>query len=194
MVFNFHIPKLATWAAIGLIYVPIVNAASTKEEGMQLGGSVPDICLLAAPVSNGGGVNAQFQSGTEDNSQVLITSLANEESGVLNPASITLDFNGTCNFAHSVILTSSSGGLRNEIADINSGGFTSVGIYAATMNWNGLSESLTLNGQEGAFATLSQISANSGVLTLSVDIPGGGSPLVAGTYSDVLTIEFGGTL
>lgn len=165
------------------------------EEGMQIGGNVPDICRLATPVVNGVGINANFQSTSDTNSQIEIIALAGKDDGVLKPASISLDFEGSCNFAHFVSLASSNGGLKNETVSGITSGFLSLAGYSATLIWSGQSENLNANtGSSGVSTDIPQIGANSGILSLVVQIAGGGNPLVSGTYSDVLTIEFGGTL
>ncbi len=171
------------------------TASPTVEEGTRLGGSVTDMCRLAAPIAVGGGVNASFVNVGTGASQVQISTLASDEDAVLNPASISLDFNATCNYAHSVTLQSQKGGLKNEDPSATGGtGFRLLAGYAATLIWGGISQDLNIAGAPGVNTVLNQGGATHGILSLLIQIPGGGDPLVSGAYSDLLVLEFGSAL
>ena len=195
MSFHFHIRVFISGLALVFSMPHSTSAAPTVEEGMRLGGRVTDMCRLAAPIAVGGGVNASFVNVGTGASQVQISTLASEEDAVLNPASISLDFDATCNYAHSVTLQSQKGGLKNEDPSATGGaGFRLLAGYAATLIWGGISQDLNVSGAAGVNTVLNQGGATHGIISVLIQIPGGGDPLVSGAYSDLLVLEFGSTL
>lgn len=195
MSFHFHIRVFISGLALIFSMPNSATAAPTIEEGTRLGGRVTDMCRLAAPIAVGGGVNANFVNVGTGASQVQIATLASAEDAVLNPASISLDFNATCNYAHTITLQSQKGGLKNEDPNATDGtGFRLLAGYAATLIWGGISQNLNMSGTAGVNTVLNQGGATHGILSLLIQIPGGGDPLVSGAYSDLLVLEFGSTL
>jgi hypothetical protein len=96
-----------------------------------------------------------------------------------------------CNTAHHVIVRTANGGLRRDgsvtVSPISINGFREFLPYQITANWSGqdiTSSSLTPNPVD-----ISTSDGAAGQLSLTIDVPAGGDPLVAGAYSDSVVIE-----
>ena len=79
-----------------------------------------------------------------------------------------------------------NGGLINVDGTPAGGPFRSVLPYAVAISWGSGSDTY----QSGDPATtISNGDAATGTVTVTIEIPAGGAPLVAGSYSDQLILE-----
>jgi hypothetical protein len=163
-------------------------AEPTAQRETLVGATVTNVCRFGG-VTVSGGRNAAF-SATTNGGSITINALADQNTARALPASISVTFEGLCNEPQSIRLISTRGGLKPDQSAAASGTFQSRVDYTASLNWGSDQTSLTTDGTASGSTGLTFNGAQSGAVTLSIDIPAGSQPLVAGNYSDVLTVEF----
>ncbi|HWU74602.1 MAG TPA: hypothetical protein VN137_14035, partial [Sphingomonas sp.] len=107
-------------------------------------------------------------------------------------AAINLALPVICNSAHKLTVTSANGGLlrdggnpRNRQSPTGFGEFLGYQINA---NWAGQTASVqTINNNVLAIASAD---GGAGDMGLTITVPPGGGPLVAGRYADTVTVQF----
>ncbi len=146
------------------------------------------VCTLSSPAISGSSVNASYAANT-----ITLTQLIDPTTALVNQASLTLQIvNAMCNNNAWVSLRSQNGGLTSANSGVasGSGGFLAVIPYTVAATWGGLN--LTLDTNSGVnVAKVPTGGANSGSLSLNVVTQKSASPVVQGTYSDVLTVKVG---
>jgi hypothetical protein len=155
---------------------------------VQVSGIAPAACLVR-PAGGQNGINATFvSSGTSGT--VTISNLVDPVTARVLPSRITLTLPITCNSAHVVRLRSAGGALRREGTAVVAGGaFTDELPYQYGLRWAGGG---TLSPQQSSqLVTVASNGAASGVAEVTLDVPGGGRPLVAGRYGDTIIVELG---
>ncbi|MBI1405003.1 MAG: hypothetical protein GC145_02630 [Caulobacter sp.] len=152
----------------------------------ELRGSVLSGCLLETPQSTGVS-NAQVSELSPGSANIAINQMVGEDGAVIG-AIITLVLPATCNQAHTLNLSSLRGGLLGDGPASSSGAFRSEVPYTVTVSWAGASQ--TFQTQDGDLS-LALGEAVTGPVTITINIPAGGLPLVAGAYSDELTLVLG---
>ena len=153
---------------------------------LDLDGVAPAACVLNGP-SSSNSVNATVNDAGSRTTQVTITNLVDTSSLAAQAATVNLAFPLICNGPHTVTLTTANGGLTLEGGAPSAPGFTDHVDYVMEATWAGKVSSVST----GSARTL-QISTSdgaAGVVSLSIQIPGGGNRLIAGTYSDTLTLD-----
>lgn len=166
----------------------IIEDATRTGQTIQVSGIAPPACLVRA-ASGQRGVNATFaSSGT--NGTVTIDNLVDPVTARVLPSRITLALPIICNSAHVVRLRSAGGALRREGAAVVPGAvFTDELPYQYGLRWaGGGTVSPTASGQ---VVTVAASGAASGVAEVTLDVPSGGRPLVAGRYGDTIIVELG---
>jgi hypothetical protein len=153
---------------------------------LDLVGEAPSACVLAPP-SAGAGVNASLNVHSGRSAEVILNQLVDEETARPRAASRSINFPVVCNAAHTVVVRTTRGALVAEGAEPGQG-FRNRLPYQVSADWlgqtaTGASDSLTP-------VNISAANGGAGSLSLIVEIPGGGDPLVSGTYSDSLVVEF----
>jgi hypothetical protein len=93
-----------------------------------------------------------------------------------------------CNGPHRVTLRSGNGGMRREGPPVNGSGFASLLPYSMSILW-GSDQSAFSTGNGGALV-LEAPEARAGQLSLQIAVARGDQPLVAGTYTDQVILEF----
>jgi hypothetical protein len=167
----------------------VVNEDAARTTQMiQVSGIAPPACLVR-PASGQRGINATFESAGSSGT-VNISNLVDPVSARVLPSRITLTLPITCNSAHVVRLRSAGGALRREGAAVVPGAvFTDQLPYEYGLRWAGGG---TLSPQQSSQAvTVAANGAASGVAEVTLDVPGGGRPLVAGRYGDTIIVELG---
>jgi hypothetical protein len=149
-------------------------------------GDAPPGCVLSPPV-DAGTVNASLQIADDRSAQVTITELADPETAIPRAATIDLDFPVICNAAHEISVRTARGGLALLAGGAAAPGFRNVLPYRIDVDWAGTQST-------GASDTPTPVDIRmgggaAGLLSVVVNIPEGGDPLVAGSYSDSLIIE-----
>ena len=149
-------------------------------------GEVTAGCLMStptAPTLN----NASASSLTPGSADILVTQMVGDD-GVPVGAVIILDLPSICNQAHTLSLSSLSGGMINPEAGGDTGSFRGALPYTVQVNWGGVVQTY----QTGdPVLSLPVGNASTGQVVLTIQIPAGGAPLVAGVYSDQLGHELG---
>lgn len=141
-------------------------------------------CLMQtpqAPTSD----NASVTSSGPGSADIVIGQLVGDD-GISVGATVILTLPAACNQAHILRLVSVNGGLINVDGTPAGGPFRSVLPYAVAISWGSGSDTY----QSGDPATtISNGDAATGTVTVTIEIPAGGAPLVAGSYSDQLILE-----
>jgi hypothetical protein len=166
----------------------IVEDAARSVQTVQVSGIAPPACLIH-PAGAQSGINATFQ-GSGSTGTVTITNLVDPVTAQVLPSRITLTLPITCNSAHVVRLRSAGGALRREGTAVVQGSvFTDQLPYEYGLRWAGGG---TLSPQQSSqLVTVAANGAASGVAEVTLDVPGGGRPLVAGRYGDTIVVELG---
>jgi hypothetical protein len=121
---------------------------------------------------------------------VNITTLADPNTATANAATLNLGITAVCNQWHTIVLESARGGLQPSPAPASvPNGFAARVDYTASAGWTGPQVTLTTAGSPGATATTTVNGPQSGSLNVSITIPRGSTALIAGSYTDTLTLE-----
>jgi hypothetical protein len=183
---------MAAACAFAALAVPAAaQEVDRGEQRLEIIGTAPSACILRAPVG-AAGVNATFEAQTANSGAIRILALVNPTTAQPQAASIALQFPVICNSAHRLIARSGNGGLLRERGNArnrqSNTGFAEFLAYQVGMSWNGS----TVTQASDAAGALQLNSANgaAGEVALTVTVPAGGGPLIAGRYADVLVIEF----
>ena len=131
-------------------------------------------------------------SASASQANLVINQLVDPATAQLKPASISLSLNGICNNTHTFSIQSNEGGLQTSNGATP--GFSNHVDYSASVLWGGSSSSLQTSGAAGQSSPIAVVpGAFAGTLQLQVTVGAGGAnglPLLAGTYSDNITITF----
>ena len=162
------------------------QVASTQQNQMTFNGDVAAGCITAAAAASSA-QNAEAQDMVSGSANVVVTRLVGDD-GVPLGAEISLALPSTCNQAHTLTLTSVNGGMTNAGGALASGAFRSLLPYTVVVNWAGQSQTFST----GAGALTQPVSdAATGPVSVTIQIPSGGAPMVAGSYSDQLVLQLG---
>jgi hypothetical protein len=93
-----------------------------------------------------------------------------------------------CNGPHRVTLRSGNGGLVRQGDPVRGNGFASAVPYNLGIAWGATQSNVTSD--SGAPLVLNANEARAGQLSLQIAVARGSQPLVAGTYSDLIVLEF----
>ena len=163
------------------------DIGGSSSNRLDLIGEAPQACVLSAPLVTAV-TNASFQPINGQTGTILVTQFVDPLTAAPLAATVNLAFPVVCNGAHEVTIRTANGGLAHipPIA-IPGLGFRALLVYQLTAAWAGQTATGATN-----LPTPVDIHTNDGAagqLSLVVNIPGGGDPLVAGPYSDSLVIE-----
>jgi hypothetical protein len=183
-------PAIILAAAIAL--APAAALAQTQANTgevrtrLDLAGDAPAACVLSQP-SASNNTNASVDDTGAHSTEVIISQLVDANTLTAQAATVNLAFPLICNGPHTLTVTTGNGGLALEGGAPAAPGFTDHVNYTLEAAWAGqtsttstaTTKTLQINTGDGA----------AGVVSLSIQIPGGGSRLIAGSYSDTLTLE-----
>lgn len=187
--------RVRTLSASGVILGALVAfagsaAAQSNEDTATIQatfrGNAPAGCRLSTPTAPTS-QNAQVGSLSPGSADIAINQLVDQDSSPLG-ATIVLVLPAVCNQAHTLNLSSLNGGLLGDGAQPAGGAFRSLVPYSVTVNWAG-GEQLLLTSDQDLTIPLSDAAV--GVVTVTIQIPQGGAPLVAGAYTDEIVLELG---
>lgn len=166
----------------------VLSDATAGSRSLSFEGAAEPACLIRSPAvldSN----NASVTVGSNSNVDVALSSggFVDPGTGVPNAAQIKLSLPVTCNTAHHITVESARGGLVLLGSVPQGSGFRSRLDFTVTLNWAGGAQSFNTT----TARTLDAIVPNAatGAATIEIAIPGGGTPLVAGAYSDTVTVK-----
>jgi hypothetical protein len=178
--------------ALVLVFAAGVASAQTPNPAQQrvdLAGTAPSVCKMDAPHSGGGG-NVQFSVSSNNAAELNFQALANPTTATAQAAQVSVSFPVICTGAHSLTVSSANGGLTNPA--LPAAGFATRVDYALTAQWAadqkqfqtvGSPTSLNLNESDGV----------AGDLTVAIVIANGALPLVSGSYTDQVVVQFSAT-
>jgi len=183
---------MRTMLLVAALLAPAVAAAQTANVGrarLDLVGQAPSACVISAPTAASGS-NATFAEAGAQRGEIDITELADPRTAVPKPAAINLALPVICNAAHQVVISTANGGLsRVGVAagspEVN--GFRQFVPYQLSASWAG--QSANAASRVGPTITIKSSDGAAGQLSLVVQVPGGGDPLVAGAYGDQVVIQ-----
>lgn len=141
-------------------------------------------CRMSTPAADAI-QNAILSNAAPGSADVGISRLVGDDGAVLG-ATVALKIPVICNQAHTLVLSSLRGGLRVGQPGPDGGAFRSVVPYDVRVEWGGASGDFN---SAGGDAILPVGGAAQGSLSVIIEIPAGGAPLVAGAYSDELVLE-----
>jgi hypothetical protein len=200
------VKQLTGIIGLGLSVLPLCAAAQTLEpitapssaRPFGVEATAPQWCALTTAsgqvVASGPTNNAIGPVGSE----LRIVDLVDATTLSTRAANATIGFDAACNYPHRVTVRSQNNGLRRGAAATGVG-IASAVPYTATLNWGDANLSFFADAQSQTELAreISTIGAVSGQLVVQVAIAAGatnigpGSPLGAGEYSDVISIEVG---
>lgn len=168
----------------------VASGASAQDRPLpradiEITADAPNACLItAAPIASGR--NASFSSGGSSG-EMRILQLVDPLTAEVLAADISLAVPVICNAGHSVVVRATRGGLAREGAAAPvAPGFRNQVPYDMAVNWAGATSS---QNSASPGVVIDQPGAAAGTLQLNITIPEGGTPLVAGAYSDQVVIE-----
>lgn len=180
--FGLTIGLLSTWTGVAVAQ----NAELTTPVQATFRGAAPAGCRIstpAAPVSE----NVQIGALSAGSAAIAINQMVDEASAPLG-ATVVLVLPAICNQAHTLNLSSLNGGLLGDGPAASVGAFRSLLPYSVTVAWAG-GEQLLLTPDQNLSVVVGEAAA--GVVTVTIQIPQGGAPLVAGAYTDEIVLELG---
>ena len=168
-----------------------VNPNDTGQGRLEIAGRAPPACVLNAPTASNA-QNATFSSTGATSGEIRITEFGDPQTAQPRGATINLALPVICNAAHKLTITSTNGGLlrdggnaRNRQSPTGFGEF--VG-YQISATWAGQNAS-TLTTTNSVLA-IASADGGAGDMGLTIAVPPGGGPLVAGRYADTVTVQF----
>jgi hypothetical protein len=173
-----------------------VQAGDSGSDELAMGGAAPPVCAFTATPSQQTADNMTFAASGGIN-QIQIDNLIDANVGFLNRASIQLEVDGICNRAHSLSVMTNNGGLKPDGSVLPVGGvFVGHVNYRVQVDWAGQIATLTTDAVPGKKAPVNLIGGpNQGSLHISLIVDevdnDMNTPVIAGVYSDILTIQIG---
>jgi hypothetical protein len=158
------------------------------ERDVVLQGTAPAACVIRVP-SSGNEQNATLsQSGSGGvNVELTPQGFIDPQTGVPRASGISLAIPITCNGPHHIRVSSARGSLLREGASSTEAAIRSELNFNVALEWAGLSSSF--NTDSARSLDLPVADAATGTARVTISIPGGGSPLAAGAYTDTLVVE-----
>jgi hypothetical protein len=163
-------------------------AQNTAPQGrLDIVGDAPNACVISSAGSSAG-ANAVFRSLTAGAAEVRITEMIDPQTGAARASSISILLPIICNSAHRLLLRSGNGGLLREggSRQAGAGGFREFVPYQLSAVWSGQSAA---NASDQGPVVINVADGAAGDASVTIDVSGGGAPLVGGGYSDAVVIE-----
>ena len=163
-------------------------AQNTAPQGrLDIVGEAPNACVISSPGS-AAGANAIFRSMTAGAAEVRITEMIDPQTSTARASSISILLPIICNSAHRLVLSSGNGGLLRDGGSTQPGpgGFREFVPYQVSAVWSGQT---VASASDGGPVVINVPDGAAGDASVTIDVPGGGAPLVAGGYSDAVVIE-----
>jgi hypothetical protein len=186
-----HIKGLTVICAIYALLPTLASAQVVNDNvantATEFRGTAPGLCVIRGPASVISSNNTSLSSSALSSSAIQVTSLIDATgTGIPRAADMQLAIPVICTVTHSVTVQSASGGMRLEgSAALSTNSFRTLLDYQVQTAWAGRNN----NSQASELpATIDTPDAAIGSLLVTVSILQGGQPLVAGSYSDTLTI------
>lgn len=151
----------------------------------------PPICTLSAPTETFVEDAALQLPSTPTASTVVFDAV--DDDAMLGSASILLTFSAMCNYASAFFGLQTTNGhmVRSPPASVT--GFLTAIDYTASVTWSGPpTRTLIANGTPLATTTAAtKANPTNGDLTVNIEVSSSSTPLLAGSYSDILVLRIG---
>lgn len=174
--------------------LPAVTAHA-QNVGFDVTGSAPQVCAVQEPqLAAAATINIRSLSGNS----LQIEDLVDSQTLSTKAASAEVSFDAVCTFPHRIVMQSQNNGLwRNSASGVTRPpGFADGVPYTAVLNWGDTTDQLDADAtSRGSTQQVTPIgNAVVGALTIDFSVQPGASnlaansPLLAGIYSDILTV------
>lgn len=170
----------------------LLGASSASAERLNprqevtVAGSAQPACVIKAP-AQARGTNVSFAATGANAGEIRISQLVDPSTAQVREAQVALLLPIVCNSAHRFLLKSSNGGLQRDGATAANNNFRARVPYEVSAMWQGRQLRQTTDAA-GDFA-IDVPGSGAGDLALTINIQPGGQPLVAGSYSDTITVQ-----
>jgi len=189
-----HLAFLITGILAALYTSASIQADTEQGQSLGVGGDAPPMCAITSTPTSSQAANVSLSSADLSQGRIVIDQLIDPSTAQLQPASIKLSFDVTCNGPHRVLIRSTRGALEPEnppsaLAER----FATEVYYTAFLTWDNTTIEMTASGNAGTAQSESLSSfAVTGKVDLEVKIDGALNdmlkPLLEGKYSDTLVI------
>lgn len=164
-------------------------AAETATAGpLLVNGQVPSACRLSPATQGRGASNVTFTDNGGAASLVTLNTMVDPNTARTQSAVGVVQFQVLCTGSHTLTVSSTSGGFVNTTTSATGNGFANHANYTLQASWDGKTRALTTAGS-AASLDLSGSDGATGALIVTVTVPPGEGPLVAGTYQDTINID-----
>jgi hypothetical protein len=160
--------------------------SANADQDARLEGHVDGACRMGVPTALSTN-NVSVSTLSQGSAEFSIDQLVGPDSIPL-AASLTLSIPAVCTQAHTLTISSLKDGLRTEEVVPSGSGFRGVIDYSVGVDWAGQNSAFTAS---GADVVTPVPDAAVGDVTVTIQIPGGGDPAVAGFYSDEIILQLG---
>lgn len=189
-----HLAFLITGILAALYTSASIQADTEQGQSLGVGGDAPPMCAITSAPTSSQAANVSLSSADLSQGRIVIDQLIDPSTAQLQPASIKLSFDVTCNGPHRVLIRSTRGALEPEdppsaLAER----FATEVYYTAFLTWDNTTIEMTASGNAGTAQSESLSSfAVTGKVDLEVKVDGALNdmvkPLLEGKYSDTLVI------
>jgi hypothetical protein len=163
-------------------------SVETGQARTQFVGTAPLACLLSTPVGNQIAGATLTTSGASAQLTFAADTLINPQTAIARPFTMSLTVPVLCNAAHSVTIRSSRGGMALPSGAAPTNGFANRIDLDVSANWARTNVQATTDGNPLSLS-INALDAASGNVEVTLRGIGGTNPLVAGRYSDEITID-----
>lgn len=182
---RLFLTSLATVLAASLAHAQEIGVVPQDNGALAFEGSVPNVCRLGTPGLDQTSSALTIEQQTANGLAVRLNAFADPETGLALANSVIFALPLTCNAAHRVVVRSLGNGMSTNA--VASPGFSNIVGYSLTTQWAQQTMGENAPGGSGTAIDVSNAAAGSAVIT--VQIPAGTTPLVAGAYSDDIIVE-----
>lgn len=189
---------LCAAAALAALLATPALAGPTRASTVSLAGAAPTVCTLGAPTLAASG-DAVLSGSTPSSATVTISNFVDTSNATyIDGISITLNFDAMCNYASHFNSQTVTGALKDTTPVVaGSGPFLKTLNYQALLQWAGQNSVLNTNGtalKKGLQKNVAGSFSGTAALSITLIDPGVSTPLVAGTFTDQLTVQIGAAL
>ena len=176
----------ASLAATSASWAQTASTGDRASSTLDLFGQAPSACVLSPPAAAIGS-NASFSAQGAQSGVVRFTQFVDPQTAQPRAASISLAFPVVCNSAHRLTVRTDGAGLARAAGPAPAAGFRDSLDFQVSADWAGARAA----GSSDVLTPIDLRTANgaAGQMNLVVDVPGGGTPLVAGDYAATLVVE-----
>jgi hypothetical protein len=179
----------------GLMVASVLGATSASAQTVvdrvsqqaRVDGIAPAVCRINATdaVSLD---NTTYISQSPTSGEVRISQLVDPLTSVPEPMQVSLAMSAVCNHSHRLIVRSLEGGLVRSGGAV-AGAFASQIAYTLEGRWAGAQDTARITTPASGL-DIAVLDGSIGTIELNISSDGGGIPLAAGQYRDLIVVEF----